>query len=119
MRRGRTDVLECGCGSQYGYVALFAPACALSPALAFVSNLLEIREDASLLVERVKRPSFERADRYLFIVLVMPVSTFKCSFGALSAVCPRVLQYWRLEAFVNVCDGVKYHYQRYNGDCLP
>jgi hypothetical protein len=32
--------------TQFGYLALFAPACSLAPLLAFINNVTEIRSDA-------------------------------------------------------------------------
>ena len=47
---------------QYGYVALFAPACPLGPALAVFNNLLEIRFDSRGYCRTYKRAAFERCD---------------------------------------------------------
>ena len=41
---------------QYGYLALFAPACPLAPVLAFVNNCTEIRGDAFKLCLGFQRP---------------------------------------------------------------
>jgi hypothetical protein len=40
---------------QFGYVALFAPACSLAPLLAFINNVTEIRSDAYKVCSLYKR----------------------------------------------------------------
>ena len=46
---------------QFGYLALFAPACSLAPLLAFINNVTEIRTDAWKVCNLYQRPAWERA----------------------------------------------------------
>ena len=47
---------------QFGYLALFAPACSLAPLLAFINNVTEIRTDAYKWCMLYRRPIWERCD---------------------------------------------------------
>ena len=47
---------------QFGYLALFAPACPLAPALALINNVTEIRTDAYKWCMLYRRPIWERCD---------------------------------------------------------
>eukprot|EP01043_Picozoa_sp_COSAG02_P008350 COSAG02_NODE_265_length_26599_cov_13.943698_15_plen_760_part_00 len=42
--------------TQFGYLALFAPACSLAPLLAFINNVTEIRSDAWKICNLFQRP---------------------------------------------------------------
>ena len=42
--------------TQFGYLALFAPACSLAPLLAFINNVTEIRTDAWKVCNLFQRP---------------------------------------------------------------
>ena len=44
---------------QFGYLALFAPACPLAPALALINNVTEIRTDAYKWCMLYRRPIWE------------------------------------------------------------
>lgn len=44
---------------QFGYIALFAPACAAAPFLALVNNVTEIRTDAYKVISMHKRPHWK------------------------------------------------------------
>ena len=45
---------------QYGYVALFAAACPLTPLISLINNIIEVRSDAFKLSTLVKRPNYMR-----------------------------------------------------------
>ena len=47
---------------QFGYLALFAPACSLAPLLAFLNNVTEIRSDAWSVCNLSQRPLWKSAD---------------------------------------------------------
>lgn len=48
--------------TQFGYIALFAPACSLAPLLALLNNITEIRTDAYKLCNMFKRGEVRSAD---------------------------------------------------------
>ena len=48
--------------TQFGYLALFAPACSLAPLLAFINNVTEIRTDAWAVCNLSQRPAWKPAD---------------------------------------------------------
>jgi Ca2+-binding EF-hand superfamily protein len=43
---------------QFGYIALFAPACSLAPLLALINNITEIRSDAIKVCTMYQRPTW-------------------------------------------------------------
>lgn len=48
--------------TQFGYLALFAPACSLAPLLAFINNVTEIRTDAWAVCNLTQRPPWKSSD---------------------------------------------------------
>ena len=48
--------------TQFGYLALFAPACSLAPLLAFANNVTEIRTDAWSVCNLSQRPTWKPVD---------------------------------------------------------
>lgn len=82
--------------TQFGYLALFAPACSLAPLLAFVNNVTEIRTDAWAVCNLSQRPTWKSVDsigawatvlKALAVVAVIVNSTMVFFVGSQMA-CP-------------------------------
>ena len=83
--------------TQFGYLALFAPACSLAPLLAFINNVTEIRTDAMKICRLSQRPIWAMKDSIgawkevlstLAFVAVLVNSTMVFFVGSQMA-CPR------------------------------
>jgi Ca2+-binding EF-hand superfamily protein len=75
---------------QYGYIALFAPACSLAPVLALINNVTEIRSDAVKVCTMHQRPTWrsipsigawEDVVSALAVAAVLVNSTMLCFVG--------------------------------------
>ena len=76
---------------QFGFLALFAPACPLAPALALVNNVIEIRMDAWKVCTLYRRPVWQRCDtigawntvsKVLALIAVLTNATMICFVGS-------------------------------------
>eukprot|EP01051_Picozoa_sp_SAG22_P012592 SAG22_NODE_1324_length_4742_cov_2.192117_1_plen_1423_part_00 len=96
--------------TQYGYLALFAPAYHLAPLLAFFKNVYTMREEAVRYCTQLRRPQWQPCEsigswytvlNVVGFLAVIVNSTMLCFVGS------QLSQYTASEEFVTVMDGME------------
>ncbi|CAM9717248.1 unnamed protein product [Lampetra fluviatilis] len=89
---------------QFGFVTLFVASFPLSPLLALLNNIMEVRVDAWKLVTKTRRPVVSRAsgigawEDILGVVATLSVLTNVCIVAFTSDIIPRLVYYYGYSA---------------------